>query len=581
MFITMTKLTKLGGSAASLALATSMIVGSAGEAFAATVPTYAGGATFPEVVYRTIFDCYADNGSGGSVAGDLGPLPAECAAAGLPTRTDLQMLYAGVGSGNGLKAFSQHDASQLVSGSRTPGGPDCIVQPYSDDGAGFGPFFNKSGANPQPTNNETACADGTFRGITPAYTAYHFTGSDDPLPLSNLNEYHGLGGLHNGTDFNNLYGKPIQVPTLIGGVTVAFNPPSPTFNPVGKKASGGTSKLDLSRESYCGIFTGKITDWNDSHLTADNKGVSLTGGVSKPIEVVVRGDGSGTTFVFSNALIHQCGSDSHPGAGLPGLGAGMTFPDQWMTDNSIAGDPTDPATRSNNNFFINVNTAGHLPTNFTLKNGNGGIQLYSDNKPGVMAYLSGDFVKPAAGNTDGNGNPTMASANLQQWYDVTTNGKVSAGSGTLWAAVGAASVAKVVAGVLPPSFAANCGTLPEGCAIDPLAWGKAVPMPPAKGAFPIGGFTFADFYSCYASATTFDALFGQTAGSLGFWRWYYGTATENQKLPKTLLAKNSFSVIPGKWNGAIKKLMFKNAGTKIGVVGSGNCTGGSFVGPGA
>jgi ABC-type phosphate transport system substrate-binding protein len=574
MFITMTKLTRWGGSAAAVALATSMIVASGGQAFAAaSTPTFSGGATFPEVIYRTIFDCYADNGS----SGELGPVPAACAAAGYPIRTDLQMLYAGVGSGNGKKAFSRYDSSQLTSGSRTPGGPDCIVRPYSGD---FGPFFNDSGApGGQPADGEQSCADGTFRGAGPEFTAYHFTGSDDPMVQGDLDQYHGVSGAHVGDDFSAKYGEPKQVPTLIGGVAVAFNPPAGTFNPVGKKAGGGTNKFDLSRESYCGIFAGKITDWNDAHLTADNKGVSLTGGASKPIEVVVRGDGSGTTFLFTNGLIHQCGSASHPGLGID---PAMTFDNQWMADNGI-GDPTDPATQSNNNFFINVNTAGHLPANITLKNGNGGIQQYMDDSttgPGTIGYLSGDFVPPAATGNDGAGNPIVVQgANVQQWYDVAVNGFTHAGQGTLWVFPRAQSVSKIPVGANPPSFStATCAGLPEGCATDPLAWGKAFPFPTAKAAYPLGGFTFAEFYGCYASPTDADALFGQTAGNLGFWRWYYGSGAENLKLPKTLLANNSFGVLPGKWRGAVAKLLFKNASTKIDVIGNGNCAG---VTPGA
>jgi phosphate transport system substrate-binding protein len=48
-----------------------------------------------------------------------------------------------------------------------------------------------------------------------------------------------------------------------------------------------------------GIFSGKITTWNDPKIVADNAGVTLP---SDKIRAVVRADGSGTTFIFTNHL---------------------------------------------------------------------------------------------------------------------------------------------------------------------------------------------------------------------------------------------------------------------------------------
>src|SRR5208282_1123814 len=54
-----------------------------------------------------------------------------------------------------------------------------------------------------------------------------------------------------------------------------------------------------SRQAYAGIFLGKVTKWNDPLIAKANPGVSLPG---DPINVVVRADGSGTTFVFTKHL---------------------------------------------------------------------------------------------------------------------------------------------------------------------------------------------------------------------------------------------------------------------------------------
>jgi phosphate transport system substrate-binding protein len=57
--------------------------------------------------------------------------------------------------------------------------------------------------------------------------------------------------------------------------------------------------LRLSREAYTGIFDGKVTKWNDPLIAKSNPGVKLP---DLPINVIVRADGSGTTYVFTKHL---------------------------------------------------------------------------------------------------------------------------------------------------------------------------------------------------------------------------------------------------------------------------------------
>jgi phosphate transport system substrate-binding protein len=61
----------------------------------------------------------------------------------------------------------------------------------------------------------------------------------------------------------------------------------------------GVSELKLSREVYAGIFLGDITKWDDPRILADNPGKS---GLKGPVNVIVRADSSGTTYVFSQHL---------------------------------------------------------------------------------------------------------------------------------------------------------------------------------------------------------------------------------------------------------------------------------------
>jgi phosphate transport system substrate-binding protein len=78
----------------------------------------------------------------------------------------------------------------------------------------------------------------------------------------------------------------ILVPTAGGAVAVVYNLP-------------GVSDLKLSRKVLPEIFAGRITRWNDPRIAADNPGVNLP---NSEIKTVVRADGSGTTFIFTNHL---------------------------------------------------------------------------------------------------------------------------------------------------------------------------------------------------------------------------------------------------------------------------------------
>jgi phosphate transport system substrate-binding protein len=61
----------------------------------------------------------------------------------------------------------------------------------------------------------------------------------------------------------------------------------------------GVDGLKLSRKAYAGIFLGSVKRWNDPIIAEANPGVKLP---DLPINVVVRADSSGTSFVFSKHL---------------------------------------------------------------------------------------------------------------------------------------------------------------------------------------------------------------------------------------------------------------------------------------
>jgi phosphate transport system substrate-binding protein len=78
----------------------------------------------------------------------------------------------------------------------------------------------------------------------------------------------------------------VMVPTAGGSVVPVIN-------------VSGVSDLKLSREALAGIFSGKVTKWNDAKIKEANPGVNLP---DADIKTVVRADSSGTTFIFVNHL---------------------------------------------------------------------------------------------------------------------------------------------------------------------------------------------------------------------------------------------------------------------------------------
>lgn len=85
--------------------------------------------------------------------------------------------------------------------------------------------------------------------------------------------------------------KLVQVPTVMGGVTIVLNLPG---------IKSGELKLD--GETASNIFRGAITKWNDAKIAKLNPGLKLP---DTAITVAHRSDGSGTTFAFTNYLAKQ------------------------------------------------------------------------------------------------------------------------------------------------------------------------------------------------------------------------------------------------------------------------------------
>lgn len=82
-------------------------------------------------------------------------------------------------------------------------------------------------------------------------------------------------------------GKVLQLPLAAGLVALCYN------------LAGFTGEQRLPREVYAGIFDGTIRSWSDPRIAAANPGLALP---DQSIAMLVRRDGSGTTFAFTNHL---------------------------------------------------------------------------------------------------------------------------------------------------------------------------------------------------------------------------------------------------------------------------------------
>jgi phosphate transport system substrate-binding protein len=110
-----------------------------------------------------------------------------------------------------------------------------------------------------------------------------FAGSDSPMKETE----------QPGADARCKTGKAIHLPMVPGPIAVAFN-------------VSGVDSLTLTPKALAGIFSGKITKWNDPAIAASNSGATLP---STGIQAFHRSDSSGTTDNFTKYLDAAAKSD--------------------------------------------------------------------------------------------------------------------------------------------------------------------------------------------------------------------------------------------------------------------------------
>ncbi|WP_407308565.1 phosphate ABC transporter substrate-binding protein PstS [Desulfosporosinus sp. SB140] len=100
-----------------------------------------------------------------------------------------------------------------------------------------------------------------------------FGGTDGPMTDAQLKDAKG--------------GKILHIPLTLGATAVTYSFPN------------APKDLKIAPTVLADIFLGKITNWNDPRIVADNPGVTLP---DLKITVAHRSDGSGTTYIFTDYL---------------------------------------------------------------------------------------------------------------------------------------------------------------------------------------------------------------------------------------------------------------------------------------
>lgn len=297
-----------------------MTLGLMGAGSAMSTNVFGGGATLPAGGYvgfnfastspTKIFSTNVSTQTGAAVATDslFGVWAANNSNA---------VAYCQTGSGNGKKIFDHYDGTTTLVGATG------------------------------------ACTGSTSGfGALSAPVDPHFAGSDAPMSQDEFNWF-GLGGK---TAAN---GQPVQFPSVVGSVAIAFNNPD-------VPASG----LNLSDAGLCRIFSGQISDWNQ--LTTAETGLTSTL-PSRALKVAFRSDGSGTTFSFANHLSTVCAAGA----------TGQVF----QTDQAFT--------------TVVAQYLSAIPSTWLGASGNPGVVTAINNNPGAIGYAESANLKstPTATNT--------------------------------------------------------------------------------------------------------------------------------------------------------------------------------------
>jgi len=616
-----------------LVLSTAAFLASSGTPASAqaTNGIYAGGSTLASEAFRQIFDCY----TGSTVGNDHftfssgfnqntptpGLLPTTCTVT-----STVQGMYAGVGSGNGVRGYISNRAEQWYGGTLTPNTTTdiSISTPFP---SGQPPFVDSSnstnfGSYPYPrvdiglsdaplpsiqfpTSTLTTIAFSLNPSTAGAWASGGVTTSTTQITLQSTTQQ---------VTYNaGSWGNPVQLPAFEVPVAIPVNVNSSLFtiNSQIKNASGNIVQggaIQLTEGQLCAIFSGLVTDWSDNATQIaelDKTGVQLVSGsapvlfnhanvgsvttsgpyasASLPITVVYRSDGSGTSFILTNYLANVC----------PLLDSSNAYQYQSIF---VSGPKKLPST-SFSDLITNIvaargNGPWNTPSTSTAPHwigatGSGGVQAavgVTATQAGNIGYVSNDFVQPYAVNTQA---PVAASLQdeAQRIAGTYVPGTSTTAPTFIVPTPTSANNAWADSALTPPPtttsttqtyfenwnvYGINYPATEASHGGVAVAGHSVLALTNHASAYPLSGTTYLMLYSCYGNATN-------GADVITLLNWYYQNTTPADTKVKNILANNGFSQLNTTWLGRLQNVYLK-AGSSfqiatIGGSSTNGCTG--------
>ncbi len=451
-----------------------------------------------------------------------GTVPQNCATTQIAPTVQINEIQSG--SGTNIKAVYSHSAKNFWGDTVPPGGNNTPFPTVN---------FGLSETPLGTTDVTTYSSGGVEQGVT--FTATPGAGQY-PIPAP-------------------LYGNLVQFPLVIAPLAIEY---SSTYKKVrqadgsvvsyhfhiakpNKDHSGG---LVLDATTYCKIFNGLITDWNQIPTTL-NGGASLqdpadTSTFSVPLQIVGRSDSAGATSTWTRHLAAIC----------PGLITGNQYADSATTLPSTLQGPAWTSTNPNYGAGSGVTD---VPGKYTRALQTVGVADYIEFDPnnlpgpnagdsvvqGRIGYNGADTALPYVNNT---GNNTFG-LNIVDILRVVGANPIEPSAQS--------SALAYSATIIPPT-----GVAAQSPAnwVQPASKTAAVAIPSNTKAYPIVGTTNFLGYTCYATAST-------TTNLINFLYWYLSSATvEDTKLG--ILAKSGSSPMPIAWRSSTEHTFLKSfAGT--------------------
>ncbi|OYU36049.1 substrate-binding domain-containing protein [Novosphingobium sp. PASSN1] len=448
-------------------------------------------------------------------------------------------------------------------------GFNCVTQHIQPDiggkyistgsGAGRTAWRNLSTIAALPGTGATNKFPTDFGASAAAWPNPHFIFTDSPMATTDISTYATNAAAKSA-------GALIQVPFYVLPVAVAYNPVygrkagvDAVFNvanPVkgydGTTVAGG---LRLTKQVYCSIFNGYITNWNDVRIQALNVApkakvsTSLRDPVNDtaarwaadgaPIRLVGRLDNSGTTDIFTRHLAAACGGGimglSKPNLylnnaqALPyNVSSGVNLSTSGSYKTSLTASPSTTWAGTTNMISGAVFTIGsgitgtEAPGKYLVANLNDGVAAAIESAPdvpsasdvdfllnGKVGYVGADYVRPALSQTlhsaaleVGNSSQTKKPA-----FAMPTAANATAAFGTQ---------------IVPPESNKAGKYIPGGLfsRSNPADWYEALysgasTLANAPVGYPITGTTQFVTGTCFASPAVRNALVAFLTGSLG------------------------------------------------------------------